>query len=194
MKHRIREELTGVAIFLGVIWAVFFLDLMMPFDLAAWGVKPRSWSGLIGIPLSPFLHHGFSHLLANTMPLAIMLMLLAGSRADSWFVVTVLVLFSGALLWLVGRNSIHVGASSLVFGLMSFLIASGFFEKRLVAILIALFVGFFYGTTLVWGVVPQISDKVSWEGHLCGAVAGVVVAWGVSRFKTRTGEVTPVSE
>lgn len=185
MQHRIRQELKGVVIFVAVIWSVYFLDLIVPVDFLTWGVKPRTLTGLVGIPLSPFLHFGFSHLLANTLPLIVMLVLLAGSRADSWLVVTVLTLISGALLWLVGRNSIHVGASSLVFGLMSFLIASGFFEKRAVAILIALFVGFFYGTTLFWGVLPQISDKVSWEGHLCGAVAGVGVAWAMTAWKPR---------
>ncbi len=192
MQHRIREELKGVVIFVAVIWFVFLLDLVLPIELNSWGVKPRSLIGLVGIPVSPFLHSGFAHLFANTLPLVVMLVLLAGSRADSWLVVTALVVLSGMMLWLVGRgNSIHVGASSLVFGLMSFLIASGFFEKRAVAILVALFVGFFYGTTLIWGVLPAISEHVSWEGHLCGAIAGVVVAWAMTVRKPRvaTAEV-----
>ena len=186
MQHSIREEFRGVVIFIGVLWAVWFADLVLPFDLNAWGVRPRSLGGLVGIPLMPFLHAGIGHLLSNTIPLAILLTLLAGSRANSVQVVVELILLGGLLLWLFGRSSsTHVGASGLIYGLIAFLIVSGFREKRLVPLGIAILVGFLYGTTLVFGVLPSFDQRISWDGHLFGAIAGAAVAY----FNTRVIDV-----
>ena len=182
MQHTIREEFRGVVIFIGVLWAVWLIDLVLPVDLNAWGVRPRSLGGLVGIPLMPFLHAGFGHLLSNTIPLAILLTLLAGSRASSWQVVVELILLGGALLWLFGRSSsVHVGASGLIYGLIAFLIVSGLLEKRLVPLGIAILVGFLYGTTLVFGVLPSFDQRISWDGHLFGAIAGAAIAYANTR-------------
>ena len=182
MQHTIREEFRGVVIFIGVLWAVWLIDLVVPIDLNAWGVRPRSLGGLVGIPLMPFLHAGFGHLLSNTIPLAILLTLLAGSRASSWQVVVELILSGGALLWLFGRSSsVHVGASGLIYGLIAFLIVSGLLEKRLVPLGIAILVGFLYGTTLVFGVLPSFDQRISWDGHLFGAIAGAAIAYANTR-------------
>lgn len=178
MQHTIREEFRGVVVFIGALWAVWFLDLVLPVDLTSWGVRPRSLGGMIGIPLMPFLHAGIGHLLSNTIPLVILLTLLAGSRANSWQVVAELVLLGGGLLWLFGRSSsTHVGASGLVYALIAFLIVSGLREKRLVPLGIAILVGFLYGTTLMFGVLPSFDQRVSWDGHLFGAIAGAAVAY-----------------
>lgn len=182
MQHTIREEFRGVVIFIGVLWAVWLIDVVLPVDLNAWGVRPRSLRGLVGIPLMPFLHAGFGHLLSNTIPLAILLTLLAGSRASSWQVVVELILSGGALLWLFGRSSsVHVGASGLIYGLIAFLIVSGLLEKRLVPLGIAILVGFLYGTTLVFGVLPSFDQRISWDGHLFGAIAGAAIAYANTR-------------
>ncbi len=178
MQHTIREEFRGIVVFIGVLWAVWFVDLVLPFDLTAWGINPRSLSGLIGIPLMPFIHQGIGHLLSNTIPLAILLTLLAGSRASSWEVVMQVILLGGALLWVIGRSgAIHVGASGLIYGLIAFLIVSGLLEKRLVSLGIAILVGFLYGTTLFFGVLPSLDQRISWDGHLCGAIAGAAIAY-----------------
>jgi membrane associated rhomboid family serine protease len=114
--------------------------------------------------------------------LFILLVLLAGSKARSWEIIGDVVLLGGALLWLFGRpNSNNIGASGLIFGLIAFLILSGLLEKRLVPLAIALIVGFVYGSTLIYGVLPQIDAQISWEGHLCGAVAGGFVAYTLTR-------------
>ena len=92
MKHRIVEELHGVAIFVAAIWAVFLLDLIVPGTLNTLGLVPREVGGLVGIVTMPFLHDGWSHLLGNTVPLIILLCLLAGSRANSYRIVPLIVL------------------------------------------------------------------------------------------------------
>ena len=178
MQHTIRVEFRGIVAFIGALWIIWLVDLILPIRLTDWGVHPRSISGLIGIPLMPFLHGGFGHLFGNTIPLAILLTLLAGSRSSSWQVVIELVLLGGGLLWCFGRSSaMHVGASGLIYGLIAFLIVAGLLEKRLLPLSIAILVGFLYGTTLVFGVLPSFQQHISWDGHFFGAVAGAIVAY-----------------
>ena len=178
MKHRVVEELNFVLVFVGAVWAVFLLDAILPGSFNSWGLAPRHLTGLPGIVTMPFLHGGWGHLLGNTVPLIVLLCLLAGSRANSAGIVAAIILLGGAMLWLFGGGStIHVGASGLVYGLITFLIVAGFREARVVAIVIAIFVGVTYGATLFSGMVPFMVDKnVSWDGHLFGAIAGAVVA------------------
>jgi membrane associated rhomboid family serine protease len=179
--HTIRDEFYGIVSFLGVIWGVFLISLVMP-SLDNYGVVPRRLIGLIGIPAAPFLHANLHHILSNTFPLFILLVLLAGSKARSWEIVVDVVLLGGALLWLFGRSDTsNIGASGLIFGLIAFLILSGLMERRLVPLAIAVVVGFAYGSTLISGVLPQVNSQISWEGHLCGAVAGGIVAYALTR-------------
>lgn len=179
-QHSIGDEITKVLIFVGVIWAVFFLDLFLP--LSEWfALVPWSVNRLPGIVAMTFLHKDLGHILANTVPLIVLMTLLAGSRANSWTTVAALIVVGGSLLWLFGRNGddslviSHIGASLLVFSLVTFFLAAAWFEKRLVPMLIAALVGFLYGWSTLMGVIPTGSG-VSWDGHLCGAVAGVIVA------------------
>jgi membrane associated rhomboid family serine protease len=174
-SHKIKDELLSFIVFILLIWLVFILDLFLP--LEAYGLIPRHSEGLIGIVAMPFLHGDVGHIISNTVPLFVLLTLLAGSKANSPLIVICIIVLSGILLWLFGRDSaIHIGASGLVFGLASFLIASGILEKRLIPLLISIGVGFFYGSTLLAGVLPG-QKGISWDGHLMGAIAGVVVAW-----------------
>ncbi len=177
--HTIRQELKGVLIFIGLIWAVFLVDsLVSAFDLSHYGIRPRAWPGLEGVVAAPFLHRDLWHLISNTVPLLLLLSLLAGSRATSAWVVAGIILLGGSLLWLGGPgNTNHIGASGLVFGLIAFHIAAGFFERRPTSILISLIVGMVYGTTLLWGVLPRPDAQVSWQGHLFGALAGISIAY-----------------
>ena len=167
--------------FVGLMWVVYLVDLILPGNLSDWGLVPRTVSGLIGIPTMPFLHGSFGHLFSNTIPLVVLLALLAGSRTDSLLVVTAIVLYGGGLLWLLGRHSTHIGASSLVYGLVAFLILAGFFERRMITMLVSVVVGFIYGATLISGVLPSLDSQVSWDGHLLGAVAGGLVAYFLAR-------------
>ncbi len=172
-----RDQVYSIAIFILAIWLVFVVDTVIPASLVDWGLRPRTVDGLIGIPLMPFLHASLGHLVRNTIPLIILLLLLSGSRANPWMIVISVVLLNGALLWLFGRDANHVGASGLVFALISFLIVSGLIEKRLASIAIAVIVGFLYGGTLIGGVVPRLGSAISWDGHLAGATAGGIVAY-----------------
>jgi membrane associated rhomboid family serine protease len=175
-----QEELGGIVAFIGVIWGVFIISRFVP-RLNCYGVAPRTLGGLAGIPAMTFLHKDLHHILGNTFPLFILLALLTGSRARSWEVVIEIILLGGLLLWLLGRPRIHIGASGLIFGLIAFLIVSGFLEGRLVSFGIAVLVGFIYGGTLVSGVLPRLQSYISWEGHLCCAVAGGIVAYVLTR-------------
>jgi membrane associated rhomboid family serine protease len=186
-SHTVKEELTGIVVFVGAMWGVYLLDLLVfPVDFNQFGVAPRKLSGLVGIPLMPLLHAGIGHLLSNTLPLLILLGLLAGSHARSWEVVAEIVLFGGLLLWLVGRSGfIHVGASGLVFGLIAFLLVSGPLEKRFLPLAVAVVVAVMYGGTLLLGILPGVDARVSWDGHLCGAAAGAMIAFARAKGQPR---------
>ncbi len=177
-RHSIRDELGAVAVFIGVVWAVFLLDQFLP--LERFGLVPRHLIGLVGIVTMTFLHADFAHLLGNTAPLFILLTLLAGSNAQSWQIVGLIIGLGGSLLWILGTPGTHLGASLLISGLVTFLIAAGlFFERRPVSLAIALIVGFLYGIPLLMSVIPRFSstNRISWDGHLYGAIAGVAIAY-----------------
>ncbi|OED42327.1 rhomboid family intramembrane serine protease [Chromatiales bacterium (ex Bugula neritina AB1)] len=175
--HSLRRDLKGIALFLGLIWLVFVVDRFLP--LENFGLIPRSLKGLVGIITLPFLHADWSHLTGNSVPLAVLLLLLAGSRANSIDIVVLISLLAGVALWLMGRTAIHIGASVLVFGLVGFLVCAGFFEKRMLSAVIAIGVAITYGSTLLAGILPT-GGGVSWEGHLFGAAAGALVAYYIS--------------
>jgi membrane associated rhomboid family serine protease len=197
MKHTIREEIRGVLVFVGIIWAVFILDMLLPGEFTNLGLSPRNLFGLIGIPLAPFLHGDFKHLLSNTIPLVILLTLMAGSRTRTWPTVAEITLLGGSLLWLFGRGGssedgrfVHVGASGLVYGLIAFLIVAGFREKRLVPMMVAILVGVLYGGTLLSGVIPSARGNISWDGHLFGALAGAGLAYFTLGKNIDTKQIT----
>jgi membrane associated rhomboid family serine protease len=175
-KHSIREELYGVLMFVGLIWFVFLIGHFLPFEIDSYGITPRTLRGLVGIPAAPFLHENLAHLVSNTAPLTVLLLLLAGSRARSWYIVASIVVIGGAMLWMFGRPATHIGASGLIYGLIAYLLVSGISERRFVPMLIAIIVGFLYGGTLASGVLPSWGTHISWEGHLFGAIAGATVA------------------
>lgn len=175
------EQLQGVAFFLATLWGVYLLDLILPGDWTRWGLQPRSLVGSIGIVTMPFLHASLGHILSNTIPLAILLSLLAATRTHSWILVVGIALLNGILLWILGQNAEHVGASGLVYGLAAFLIVAGFIERNIVSIIVSLSVIFVFGTSLFWGVLPIGNRGVSWDGHLLGAVAGGLVAWRLNQ-------------
>ena len=169
-----------MVLFIGAIWVVYFVSLVFP-GVDQYGVIPRRLGGLVGIAAMPFLHANLQHIISNTIPLFVLLILLAGSRAESWEVVIIIAVLGGLLLWIFGRPAVHIGASGLISGLAAFLILSGFLEQRIIPLLIALLVGFLYGGSLILGIVPHFGSQVSWDGHLCGAIAGGFVAYVLTR-------------
>ena len=189
-RHNIRDELWAVAVFIGVVWAVFLLDQFLP--LERFGLVPRHLTGLVGIATMTFLHADFGHLMGNTVPLFILLTLLAGSKAQSWQIVGWIIALGGGLLWILGTPGTHLGASLLISGLVTFLIASGlFFERRPVSLVIALIVGLLYGIPLLMSVIPRFSstNRISWDGHLYGAIAGVAIAYLLIRRRPAASQL-----
>ncbi len=177
----LKKQTYLIAMLLSSMWLVWMVDLIIPVDFNRLGVLPRTLQGLPGIVLMPFLHGGLGHLIANTIPLAILLGLTVASRHRAWPVVATIVLLSGVLVWLFGRSGYHIGASGLVFGLIAYLITAGVRERQLISIAVALLVGFLFGATLIGGVIPRFGSAVSWDGHLLGAISGMVVGAGASR-------------
>ena len=158
-----------------LIWAVEGVNLLSGRQLYVFGILPRHVTGLVGIPLSPFIHGSVSHATLNTVPFLVLggLVALRGVRT---FVTTsvIIVLCGGAALWLFGRFSYHIGASTLIFGYFGYLVARGWYERSAWAILTAFLTLFLYGG-LIWGVLPTRSF-VSWEGHLFGMLSGILAA------------------
>ena len=179
-SHTIGEEFYGIVAFMGVIWAVFLLTCAVP-SLDAYGVVPPHIRRFGGHSGHGFLHANLHHLLANTIPLLILLALLAGSKARSWEIVIDVKLFGGLLLWLVGRSATHIGASGLIFGLISFLILSGFLEKR-----IRTTHGLACGGFSLWRLVALGNHAPDRFARLLGrtprvATAGGIVAYALTR-------------
>lgn len=177
----LRGQLIILAVFVAIIWLVELVDWII-FDeaLDAYGVKPRSVTGLQGILFMPFLHRGFGHLLANTIPIIVLGWLVMVRRtADIFAVAAVTTLVAGLGIWLFGAsNSIHVGASALVFGFFGFILARAWFERSLGAIVLAVVVFLLYGG-IIWGVLPG-QDGISWLGHLFGFFGGILAAYWLS--------------
>jgi membrane associated rhomboid family serine protease len=193
MKLAIRKNVFGVLAFVGFVWAMYLVNLPLSptrFDLNNYGVVPWTTRGLAGILLMPFLHDELPHLMANTVPLTVLLLMLAFTRPNARRILICLALLSGALLWGVGRNRVHLGSSTLVYALAAYLIAAGVYERKPHSAVIAILVGVLYGS-LFWGLLPIAGEHVSWEGHLCGAVAGAGFAFLTLRKRT---PVIPASQ
>ncbi len=188
--HDVKRDVKWITLFVGIIWLVYLADKVLP--LEQFGLVPRTFDGLFGIVAMPFLHADFAHLLGNSIPLAVTLALLAGSRANSAQIVFLIALLGGLGLWFFGREARHIGASGLVFGLIAFHIFAGVFERRFIQILLSVVVGFMYAGTLFRGVLPM-QPGVSWDGHLIGASAGALVALLVSRTLAQGAAATLVT-
>jgi len=159
-----------------VMWVVEALDAAGA-HLESNGIVPRSGGGLDGILWAPFLHGSWGHLAGNTVPFLVLGALIALSGLARVAAVTILVAVVGGLgVWLVApSNTVHIGASGIVFGYAGYLVARGIFSRSLLHLAVGAAVALVWGTTLLSGLVPQ--DGISWQGHLFGGIAGVLAAW-----------------
>ena len=158
-----------------VMWAVEVVDLVTG-DLDSAGIRPRDADGLVGVALAPFLHGGFAHLMGNTIPFVVLGAAIALGGLARIAAVTVIVAVVGGLgTWLTApTGTIHIGASGLVFGFAAYLVARGAYSRRPLHVVAGLAVLAVFGTTLLSGLVP--TPGVSWQGHLFGAIGGLVAA------------------
>ena len=163
--------------FVCVIWIFYVVALLVPqLGLQHLGIFPRSIPGLRGVIFAPMLHVGIYHLAANTVPLFVMLFLLVLQSGRRWStILATLWIGTGLGTWIIGRSGYqHIGASGLLYGLITFLIFAGFYQRDIKSILIGLLVLLSYGT-LLWKILPTYWF-ISWESHLTGAVVGLLVA------------------
>ena len=174
-----------VVAMVAVMWMSEAVDAILPANLDELGIVPRTDDGLAGIAAAPFLHVGFGHLISNTVPFVAMGAAIALSGLRRIALVTLLVaLVSGLGTWLIaGSGSVHLGASGLVFGYGTYLLARGFFERSWLAFATAAVVGVLFGGALLGGLVPQ--EGISWQAHLFGAIGGVLAARLLARSGTR---------
>lgn len=162
--------------FVVTLWSIFWYELHFKHNLSHFGVYPREVFGLKGILFSPFLHGDIEHLSNNSIALFVLLPILRYFYKEQSFVVLFLgILFSGLLTWLLGRPSYHIGASGLIYVLVSFIFFKGIFTKyyRLVALSFTIVI--LYGGS-VWYMFPNVKEGVSWEGHLAGFFVGLALA------------------
>jgi membrane associated rhomboid family serine protease len=191
-KKRPRWVVGGVTIisFVVLLWAIELFDSMSGHRLDDNGIRPLETDGLMGIIVAPLLHSNWQHLIANSVPALILgfLMTLAG-MARFIFATAIVWIVGGFGTWLIGNvgaptyagvpvETNHIGASGLIFGWLTFLIVFGFFTRNVWEIVVGVIVFFVYGSVLL-GVLPG-TFGVSWQGHLCGAIAGVLAAYLLS--------------
>jgi membrane associated rhomboid family serine protease len=165
-----------------LMWVVEFFDLIVfRGKLDYFGIIPGSVIGLRGILFAPFLHGNFVHLAANTIPFITLGWLIMLRETSDFFIVSAIsMVVSGLGVWLFAPpNSIHIGASGVVFGYLGYLLFRGYFQRSLGSILLSLFVGSLYGS-MIWGVFPN-QIGISWQGHLFGFIGGAIAA----RFLTQ---------
>jgi membrane associated rhomboid family serine protease len=164
---------------LAIPWAQEIVDQIFFQGQWNWVLVPRSLEGIPGIFLSAFSHSGFVHLISNTLGFAIFSwLILAKSRRDYWITFLIGWLGVGVVSWLVGPSRVH-GLSGVVYALFGYLLVIGWLERRIVPLLISVFVLINYSATL-WGVLPT-QPMVAWWGHLIGLLLGFFAAYGVYR-------------
>ncbi|MDT0558397.1 rhomboid family intramembrane serine protease [Ichthyenterobacterium sp. W332] len=170
---------TGVVaypiLFVLTIWISFWFQVRIYSGFKSFGIRPLDFEGLRGVIFSPFIHGNIEHLYNNTIPLFVLSMaLFYFYRPISWKVIFYGILLSGFLTWLIGRPANHIGASGLIYVLVSFMFFKGIFAKHYRLIALSLIIIFFYGS-MIWYVFP-IKEGMSWEGHLAGLITGLFFA------------------
>ena len=178
LRDSVRLRAGSLILFVGLMWFVWLLDAIAPGtgSAAGVGIVPRSWDGLDGIPVAPFIHASFEHLLSNSVPLLILgaLILLRGVP-EFVFVILVSALVAGVGTWLFASgDGQHVGASGVVFGFFGYLVFRTAFDRRLSSAVITLIVAGAYGTAMAYSLVPQA--MISWSGHFFGFIGGFMAA------------------
>jgi membrane associated rhomboid family serine protease len=160
------------------LWIIYWMQIRFDFDFYQHGIYPRDFSGLQGVFLSPFIHENLDHLYNNSIPL---LVLLAAMQffypKQSFSVIAFGILFSGLITWIIGRENYHIGASGLIYVLVSFIFFKGIQTRYYRLVALSLSVILLYGG-MIWYVFPDVDKTISWEGHLAGFITG----FGMSLF------------
>jgi membrane associated rhomboid family serine protease len=175
-QKKIIRSFYAPLIFVALLWMIKFAEELTGIDLTELGVRPRHAEGLLGIITMPFIHANYEHLISNSIPLIVLGSVLIYFYRETALKVFLLIYFlHSGWLWLSGRDSWHIGASGVVYGLASFLFFSGLIRRHTRLMAVSLLVVFLYGG-MFWGVFPLFLG-VSWEAHLTGSIAGILCAW-----------------
>jgi membrane associated rhomboid family serine protease len=182
---KIRRNLQLSLVIVTVLWLVYLIDFATPVDLRLYGLRPRNLEGLWGILFSPFLHGNLNHLIANTGALFVLLLIsLSFSRKLTAIAIAVIATAGGGLVWVFGHpNSIHIGSSGIIFGLLGFLLFIGIFRREKMALVVSLGIFILYGGAL-WSLLYRLPG-ISWESHFFGFLTGSLVASWTSRLRTK---------
>jgi membrane associated rhomboid family serine protease len=175
-KKIIKYSLLFPVLIVGLFWLVKLAEVVLNIDLSEFGILPLHLEGLPGILFSPFIHGSWDHLLSNSVPFLVLgFALFYFYRNLAYRILFIIYLLSGLCVWLGGRESYHIGASGIVYGLASFLFFSGVFRKDANLLTISIIVTFLYGS-MFWGLFP-IKPDVSWESHLWRAASGLLLSF-----------------
>ncbi len=176
-RRRLLLALVFPLLFVILFWIIKLMEVSLEISLASYGMRPRDLSQWFGVITMPFLHSGFKHLMANTSSFLILgTILFYFYNKYSLQILGWSWLLTGLLTWILGReNSVHIGASGLVYAFAGFIFFSGVLSKNIRLMAISLIVVFMYGS-MIWGVFPQ-NTNISWEGHLAGFITGIVLAF-----------------
>ncbi|MGH2948659.1 MAG: rhomboid family intramembrane serine protease [Solirubrobacteraceae bacterium] len=186
-----RRDIHGFALLAGMValmWVVEVVDLAAG-DLDSAGIQPRDADGLAGIALAPFLHAGFGHLVANTVPFVVLGAVIAlGGLGRVATVTAIVALVAGLGTWLVApAHTVHIGASGVVFGYVAYLIVRGLYSRSALHLAAGAIVAVVWGGTALAGLLPE--EGISWQGHLFGAVGGLLAARLLHRRADPTGHL-----
>jgi membrane associated rhomboid family serine protease len=168
-------------VLLAAMWVLEAIDVLLRGWLDSAGIEPRETDGLPGVLLAPFLHAGFGHLIANSVPLLVLGALVAAAgRTVFWRVTAVVILIGGLGTWLIApADTVTIGASGLVFGYLGYLLVLGVRTRHWLDLLIGALVLLVYGGLLAGALPWAVGAHVSWQAHLCGALAGGAAAWWI---------------
>ena len=159
-----------------VLWCIHIANVVWRLNLGQYGVFPRALDGIRGIFLSPFIHGDFQHLFSNSFPVFFLTFMISYFyRKIAVSSIFIIYLLTGIFVWLFGREVYHIGASGVAYGMVSFVFWSGLFRRNVRSIVLALVVLFLYQGYFL-GIMPN-QEGISWESHLLGAVAGIIVSF-----------------
>ncbi len=174
-KKKFIHSLLFPLFFLFLIWLIKIIEHVLELNFVMFGIYPLKLEGLTGIITAPLVHSDFSHLIANSLPLLLLNIGIFYFYTKVAYKVFFLTYFiTGLWVWFGARHAYHIGASGLIYGFASFLFFSGVIRKDIRLAALSLLVAFLYGG-MVWGIFP-FKEKISWESHLMGMVAGLVLA------------------
>ena len=176
ISNRAKKRAHVVLVIISLLFIIEIINSLTGRSLGQFGIYPRQLHSLPGIFTAPFIHGSLVHLLSNAIPLAIFSFLLLIHGTKRFVLVNLwIMIVGGGLVWMLGRNAMHIGASGMLYGYFGYLLIAGFLSRQFKLLLISLFVMLGYGG-MIWGVLPS-RPYISWESHLFGALAGIAAAY-----------------